>query len=319
MDISFIKGCENVNFGGDVNFNLKQGPDYSHTTNTRKTIVNDRSRHTSNYGSYTNYGQHADGGGQINNYGAQTTNHGPIHGYQQFTGNNVPRYTPNIPNRPPFSDDDVADEYQPPPRAPYRSAPGSRDYNGRNPAAMRTQRRNTTAPQEPKIPRRAERPNRPSDEFDQNSPDFQREYETMSPRMKSLLQGRGFGGDRQDSLNQGMANLGLGEPARQRPRRSQTEVASKGLTPRPFTADSDEEEDTEDDAEDDDSDDDEGFATGNRQPYQPTSTSTSTSYIHNDNRVITKNVNSHNVNTENIIDSYNDNATRTEINKTRSP
>ena len=91
MEFSFIKGCENVQFGGDVNVNVKKGPDYSKTTNTHKTIINDRSQHTSNYDNYINHGQHADGGGQINNYGSQTTNRAPGYGY---AGYNVPRYTP---------------------------------------------------------------------------------------------------------------------------------------------------------------------------------------------------------------------------------
>jgi len=37
------------------------------------------------------------------------------------------------------------------------------------------------------------------------------------------------------------------------------------------------------------------------------------SYVHNDNRIITTNINSNNVHTEHIVDSYNDNSTRTEI------
>jgi hypothetical protein len=39
------------------------------------------------------------------------------------------------------------------------------------------------------------------------------------------------------------------------------------------------------------------------------------SYVHNDNRVVTTNINSNNVNTENVVDSYNDNSTRTDIRK----
>ena len=128
--------------------------------------------------------------------------------------------------------------------------------------------------------------------------------------MKSLLQGYGFEGIQQDPLNKGMANMDLDDSAPQRPRRSQTQPAIKGFIPRPFLPDSDEEMVPEDD----ESDGDEGVATGDHKQYSSAST-----YIHNDNRVITKNVNSHNTNTENIVNSFNDDSTHTDIKKSTCP
>jgi hypothetical protein len=172
------------------------------------------------------------------------------------------------------------------------------------------QRPNSKSPKATGLPRGSEQPNRQQMEFDHTSPEFQAQYEAMSPKMKNLLRGLGsadMNTDPQDSLNNGMANLGLGASARQSPP-SRLAAALKGFTPRPLAVDSEEEEELEDDDDDDDDYDD--SAAGNLQEYR-------SSYVHNDNRVITTNVNSNNVNTENVVDSYNDNSTRTDIKKTR--
>ena len=89
---NFFKNINNLNVGGGT-FTIKNGADYSTNTSNYNTVrtTNDNSRHTTNYGTYTNYGQHATDRGQINNYG--TT---PISWYRRHGMNHQPNdYTDN--------------------------------------------------------------------------------------------------------------------------------------------------------------------------------------------------------------------------------
>jgi len=157
----------------------------------------------------------------------------------------------------------------------------------------------------PGLPRaQTEQPSRP---FDIDSPQFKKEYESMSADMKEYVRGLGF--DPQDSLNDRMANVTLDDPDLRTSRspesygRRTPDVLPKGKNVARGPEYYEEYEEDEEDEEDEDHYD---SANGGRhQRY----------YTHNDNRVITKHINSHNVNTENTVDSFNDNSTRTNISK----
>jgi hypothetical protein len=143
-------------------------------------------------------------------------------------------------------------------------------------------------------------------DFDIHSAQFRTEYESMSPQMKAYFRDLGF--DPQESLSDRMASVTLDDPDRQRsdsPRSfggRAADVPRKGKKPAPAPEPYDSSSSDEFDGADSDS-------TNGRIQQQ------SSSYTHNDNRVITKNINSNNVNTENVVDSYNDNSTRTDIKK----
>ena len=127
----------------------------------------------------------------------------------------------------------------------------------------------------------------------------------MSPQLKAYCRDLGF--DPQESLTDRMANVTLDDPDLQRTHspgsygRRTPDVPRKG---KHIAHDSE-----SDDSEDDDQLDEADYDPPNGGQHY------SSSYTHNDNRVITKHINSHNVNTENVVDSYNDNSTRTDINK----
>jgi len=130
----------------------------------------------------------------------------------------------------------------------------------------------------------------------------------MSPKMKEYLRKLGYEYD-PDLLNAGIPNMRLDDPSVQRSRspgnfgRHTPEAARKGKksAQRSSFFDSDGEEHFDEDDEDHDS------ANGDLQQNR--------SFTHNDNRVITTNINSNNLHTENVVDSYNDNSTRTDIRK----
>lgn len=128
--------------------------------------------------------------------------------------------------------------------------------------------------------------------------------------MKAYFQSLGYEHTPKDSLNDRMASVSLEDPGVLRscpPRdyeRYNPNAARKGKNVADRSSHDSEEEPDEEYDEDEDDD----FAPGNSQQF-------SSSYVHNDHRVITKNVNSNNVNTENVVDSYNDNSTRTNIKK----
>jgi hypothetical protein len=160
---------------------------------------------------------------------------------------------------------------------------------------------------ETRFPRaKAQRPVPPRKDFDQTSPRFRSEYESMSPEMKAYIRSLGFNPDTQDSLAKEMGNVSLDDREPQRSRSPGSfgrhtpddPVVRKGKARRPASYDSDEDEETDSDS-----------PNGDFQQHS------SSSFTHNDNRVITKHINSHNVNTENVVDSYNDNSTRTDIKK----
>jgi hypothetical protein len=123
----------------------------------------------------------------------------------------------------------------------------------------------------------------------------------MSPKMKEYLESLGHGP--RSSLNEGMANVRLSPQSFGSPGnygRPTPDAARKGVH-RPASPDSSEEGQSEDDEDYD-------AETGDLRQHP-------SSYVHNDNRVILTNINSNNVNTENVVDSYNDNSTRTDIRK----
>jgi hypothetical protein len=219
------------------------------------------------------------------------------------------KWTPTFPD-----DDNLNDDFQPPLPAwgnqpyqqPDRLSPGDRDYYGRNHPASQSEpqfgRKWTKAPGFPRT--QTEQPSRATNKFDIHSPQFRKEYESLSAEMKAYVQGLGF--DPQDSLNEGMANVTLDDSRTSRSpeshERRTPDVHPKGKNAAYRPARFDDEEDEEEDEDEDD------YDGGQHQQY-------SSLYTHNDNRVITKHINSHNVNTENTVDSFNDNSTRTNINK----
>jgi hypothetical protein len=332
MEASFFRDVNNIDIHNGK-FIMKTAPDNSRRTvnHHHATTFNDRSRHTTNYGGYKNYGQHAEGRGQINNYSAQTTNNGAVYGYRQYAPSNVPFQNP-APNdwTPSSSDDDyINEEPQPPARRqnPYwQQGPGDRDYSGSNEPRLGSTLHLTSFIRLPPLSNllitdkrakeagplrgKKERPNLPKKDFDQESAQFRREYETMSPEMKAYLRTLGFDREPEDSLDEEMANVSLDDRPAQRTRspgsfgRHTPDVVPqlrKGKNAAHRSAPDDSDDSDEPDEADSDS--------GNGGALY------SSSYTHNDNRVVTKHINSHNVNTENVVDSYNDNSTRTEIKK----
>src|SRR5258708_657802 len=135
----------------------------------------------------------------------------------------------------------------------------------------------------PGLPRaQTEQPSRP---FDIDSPQFKKEYESMSADMKAYVRGLGF--DPQDSLNERMANVTLDDPGLRASRspesygRRTPDVPPKGKNVARGPEYYEEYEEDEEDEEDEDQYD---SANGGRhQRY-------SSSYTHNDNRVITKHI-----------------------------
>jgi hypothetical protein len=107
------------------------GQDYSRHITYRGPVhrTNDYSQHTTNYDGYVNYGQHSGKGGTINNNGPQTTNNGPIHGYQQYAGSRSGsrRRAPQSP--PP----DVDEEFDAPPPNPIPNSRPRQQHRRRYP------------------------------------------------------------------------------------------------------------------------------------------------------------------------------------------
>jgi len=295
MEANFFKNVNNLNIKGG-HFISNNGPNAGQKIihNQRNTTINDHSRRTTNIGSYENHGYHAESGGQINNYGPQPSIPGAGYDNQPYARNNW---------SPPSSDDDDNNfnaNYHPPPRSqgpyrgPDRSIPRNRDPLGHYPSQSEPRLGSNRPRQAPRA--NTERPDYPRKDFHHTSPEFQAEYERMSPKMKDYFKSLGFVPGPQHSLNEGMANMRLDRPGPQ-------SFSSSGTPGRPISPGSGQEEQNEDDEEDD-------YDADNGDLEQHRS-----SYVHNDNRVITTNVNSNNVNTENIVDSYNDNSTRTDIRK----
>jgi len=299
------------------------GPDYSQRTTYHGPVHNttDYSRHTTNYGGYVNRGQHADRGGTINNNAPQTTNHGPVYGYQQYPA-------PREGTRPRPPPPDVDDEFDPPPRNPtpnsrsgqqFRREPQSdrdsthrsRDSDGNINGDDSDDQHEPSLPPRPTAQLRSGPRRRPSQaERSGNRDDsFDDEFSNLSPEMQRYIQklmrqrnGRPPPPARPEKdLLDRMADMRLDDtqepsrpPAGRRSPRSRPQNPPRG-TRGPPPARRTESRPEIPAEEEDDSESDGDFA-----PRGHT---------------IITNTDSQNVNSTNVVDSHNDNSTRTEISK----